>query len=244
MSKKIPLTGKRGAGNFAIVDDVDYEELSKFKWHYATIGYAARYAGGGRKNACYVYMHRQIMNPPDNTGIDHIDGDKLNNCRSNLRLANQSQNNQNARPRHSSTSRYKGVYWDEYHGRWSACIHTNNRKIYLGRYITQKEAALAYNAAAIEYFGEYACLNNIVDDPFDIPVAEPSAPKSSCFLGVTWDKSRNLWYAKIQVNGRCINIGRFADEIEAANARDSAARFYHGDKAKLNFPHDAIASMR
>jgi AP2-like factor (euAP2 lineage) len=143
----------------------------------------------------------------------------------------------NARPRKNSTSQYKGVYWSSYHQKWAAHIHVSGRKVYIGRYATQREAALAYNDAAEEHFGEYARLNEIIDDPNDTPVAEPRPPKTASYRGVCWDSQRSMWMAKIQVNKRTVNLGRFTDELEAAIAYDSAARIYHGSKAKLNFSY-------
>lgn len=228
MTKQIPLNNKRGEPLYVLVDDSDYPELSRYKWHL----FAGHYAG----RTGHICMHRQILNAPSHASVDHIDGNGLNNTRANLRLVTQSQNNMNARPRQNSTSRYKGVYWNKYHQKWYARIHVNGRGIYLGRYATQREAALAYNEAAKQHFGEYARLNELVDDPGDIPVAEPRPPKTARYRGVCWDKGRNAWNAKIQVNQHTLNLGRFPDELEAAKAYDEAARTYHGEKAKLNFP--------
>lgn len=185
MTKQIPLSGKKGAGMFALVDDADYEELSQYKWHLFSGAYANRNLLQSEEGQGGMLMHRQILRIPG--GIDHKDGDGLNNTRDNLRPANQSQNNMNAKPRKNSTSQYKGVYWNSYHGKWSAHIHVDGRKVYIGRYATQREAALAYNQAAALHFGEYARLNEIVDDLNDLPVSEPRPPQdcqvSRCLLG-------------------------------------------------------------
>lgn len=163
MSKQIPLMGNRGKDNFAVVDDVDFDALKNYRWSLTKAGYVTRYAGGGRSAQAYVYMHRQIMDFPDGN-IDHKDGDPLNNCRSNLRVVNQSQNNQNARPRANGTSQYKGVYWVIGKQRWAAVIHVDKQKVFLGYYTTEQVAAEAYNKAATHYFGQYARLNTIAPD--------------------------------------------------------------------------------
>lgn len=234
--KQIPLNNRKNEPIFALVDDCDYKELSQYNWHKTKSGYASRYVGGGRNNRVCIYMHRQIMDPPKDMVVDHKNRNTLDNTRGNLRITNQSRNMQNARPRNKATSRYKGVHWNSYHGLWSANIQANNRKVYLGRYVTQKDAALAYNDAAKKYFGEFALLNEIIDDPSDQPVAE-LRQKASQYLGVTFDKSRDLWIAKIKINKVVTHIGRFADETEAARARDKVAFEKLGYSAKLNFPH-------
>ncbi len=236
MSKLIPLSGNKSAGKFVIVDDDDFDTLNSYSWHISGYGYASRYTGGGRKNASSITMHRQIMNEPNGIGVDHINGNKLDNRKCNLRLASQSQNNMNARPRKNSTSPYKGVYWNEGKNRWTCRLQKENQPVHIGHFLTQRDAALAYNVAALEHFGEFARLNVIINDPADLPVAEPAPPPSSKYIGVTWDKARLLWSAKIQVNKKCINLGRFSGETEAARVRDVASIKYLGDKAKLNFP--------
>lgn len=163
MTKQIPLRGNRGKGKFAIVDDANYEQLSKLKWFYIPskyTGYAARWEGprGAQK---LIYMHRRITDAPTESFVDHADGDGLNNTIANLRVTNQSCNMQNARPRKNSTSKYKGVYWNSCHKKWNAHIHYFGKKIYLGRYSTEQEAAIAYNKAATLYFGEFAHINQL-----------------------------------------------------------------------------------
>lgn len=230
MPQQIPLHCKDGTALCAFVDDDDFPELSRYKWYLSYNGYAYR-SGTHPKN--HIYMHRQVLNAPKGIGVDHINGDKLDNTRQNLRLATQGQNVRNARPWAKKVSRYKGVSWNEQH--WRARIQVNHEVITLGYFPTQREAAFAYNEAAKRYFGEFAWLNEIVDDPDDLPVQKPSVQPSR-FRGVTWDYRRQKWMAKLKANGKFVNIGRFADEVEAAQAYDAAARIHFGQKAKLNFP--------
>lgn len=233
MTKQIPLTGKLGKNKFALVDDVDYPELSKYRWFLLRSGYVVRKTPG-RKGRC-IYMHRQILQAPTGVSVDHRNGDKSDNRRCNLRFATAQQNNRNSHARRGSTSRFKGVDWQD--GHWRARIQVDGRQINLGSFHTQREAAIAYNNAAMQYFGEFALLNSILDepDPDDKPVQKPP-PKRSRFRGVSWDYRRQRWMAKTKASGRFINIGRFTDEVEAAKAYDRVARLYHGDKAHLNFP--------
>jgi len=108
-------------------------------------------------------MHREIMNPEDNFVIDHIDKDGLNNQKSNLRKATVSQNNSNRRSQVGSKSKYLGVSFYKKTSKWVAFISYGgrNKNKHLGYHKTEKEAALAYNNAALKYHGEFANINKI-----------------------------------------------------------------------------------
>jgi hypothetical protein len=138
--KEIELTQAK----FALVDDEDYEKLIKYKW-YAYKGCSTYYSGrndyvyGKRKN---ILMHRVIMNEPINMLIDHIDGNGLNNCKSNLRIVTQRQNLQN---RHTTkSSQYAGVYWKKDAKKWIAKMYINKKHKYIGSFDTEEEAHKAY----------------------------------------------------------------------------------------------------
>lgn len=158
-------------GLFAQVDDEDYEYLDQFRWRSKSgdnsrTYYAVRTllkSESGKKAG--ISMHCQIMgNCSRFSQIDHKDHNGLNNQKNNLRRCNQSQNNANRKPLHSGTSRYLGVcYWPEYGRRkhWIANISHNNKSIRLGRFLTELEAAIAYNEKAKEIHGEFANLNNV-----------------------------------------------------------------------------------
>jgi hypothetical protein len=153
--KTIPLT----QGKVALVDDEDYEWLSRWKWYAILNGhtwYAARKdCSGDRPRA--VSMHRQIMGEPEGK-VDHIDGDGLNNQRGNLRLATDPQNLWNSRKRRGS-SKFKGVYWTKRNKRWRAAITHLGVKKHLGYFDSEEAAARAYDRAAKEFFGPFARLN-------------------------------------------------------------------------------------
>ncbi len=151
--KFIPLT----QGRFAIVDADDYGRLCQYKWYCRST-----------KNQFYAFrteakdilsMHREIMNAPKGLLVDHIDGNGLNNRKSNLRLCTYSQNARNKRPSPNCYSRYKGVTWHRYHNKWYASIHKSGRSTFLGCFDDEIEAALAYDKMAGELFGEFAYLN-------------------------------------------------------------------------------------
>ena len=158
--KYIELTqGKR-----AIVDDEDYEELSKYGWYtykHRHTWYASRHApkpGGGQTTHA---MHRAIMGLEHGDGIavDHRNHDGLDNRRDNLRRAIPSQNQQNRRPDKRGASQYKGVSWHKLTPCWRAKIQYDNKTLHLGVFDNEIEAARAYDAAARKHFGEFACCN-------------------------------------------------------------------------------------
>ena len=91
--------------------------------------------------------------------VDHINGDKLDNRKENLRLATNQQNQMNSKPHKNSTSKYKGVSWDKSRNKWIVLIKIGNKRKHIGRYQNEREAALAYDEVAKKIFGEYAHLN-------------------------------------------------------------------------------------
>lgn len=148
--KAIPLT----QGKVALVDDSDYEALSKFKWCAIRSRSNAYYAvrrDGKRRMFMQVFL---IGTSP----VDHRDGDGLNNQRNNLRPATQSQNCQNRRPR-SHTSRFKAVWLRRDSGKWQSGIRVKGKLINLGCFSSEIEAAKAYDAAAVKHFGVFALTN-------------------------------------------------------------------------------------
>lgn len=149
--KKIPLT----QGKFAIVDDADYDWLNQWKWHAVKRG-QVWYARRG--SVPQIYMHRLIMGDPKKMDIDHINDNGLNNQRCNLRICTHCQNLQNSRKRMNVTSKYKGTYYlksQRGYKKWIAAICGRM----IGRFLTEKEAALAYDKAAKRNFGSFARTN-------------------------------------------------------------------------------------
>lgn len=150
--KEINLT----KGMFVLVDDDDYEYLNSFNWCVSSHGYAK--AGINKKT---VYMHRMIMGYPKGYQIDHINENKLDNRKENLRICTSSQNRRNISVRKDNTSGYKGVTKYLYGDGWVAKINNGYKTINLGIFATLEDAAIAYNRKAIELFGEFSKLNII-----------------------------------------------------------------------------------
>lgn len=141
-------------GKVTLVDLEDFTLLSQFKWHLSNVGYACR---SYKNKKCY--MHRLITNAPDGMDVDHINGNKLDNRRSNLRVVTRSQNMANLKSARSKSG-YKGVVWNAALKKWQAQIKVNYKNHSLGYFITAIEAANAYDAAALAHFGNCASLNS------------------------------------------------------------------------------------
>jgi hypothetical protein len=102
-----------------------------------------------------------LLRAPADAQIDHIDGNKLNNQRVNLRFCTRTQNACNGKSRKNSSSKYKGVNFDKQTGRWLARIQMNKKQKNLGRFDNEVDAAIAYNKMATELHGVFARLNII-----------------------------------------------------------------------------------
>ncbi len=159
--KEIPLTQGYGA----LVDDEDYEELSKHKWHVALVRggpramrNAPRVKGSKRVK---IYMSRQIMNAPSGMPVDHWDHDTLNNQRANLRVCTRAQNAANQKKKSGCSSQFKRVYWHKGARKWVAKVEAAGRVQYLGLFVDEVDAAWAYNVKAVKLFGEFALLNDV-----------------------------------------------------------------------------------
>lgn len=145
----------------ALVDDVDYEELNKYRWHaYFNHGnwYAKRNVirSDGKRGA--EHMHQNIMHPPMGMQVDHINGNGLDNRRINLRLCDYAINQQNLH-RIRGKSKYQGVGKDR--NRWRSYIIVNGKYLHLGCFTTERMAAVAYNIAALIHYGSDAKINEI-----------------------------------------------------------------------------------
>lgn len=157
MSKiiEIPLT----KGLFALIEEKDFEIVGKHKW-YARKGKNTYYATSTRCKT--LHMHRLIMDVGDRlTHIDHKNSNGLDNRRDNLRLATCAQNNCNKRA-NKGTSNFKGIHWNKSNKKWTAQITKPGLPTkHIGNFISEIDAALAYNKAAKEMHGEFAWLNDV-----------------------------------------------------------------------------------
>ena len=155
-------------GGKVMIDD-EFEWLMQFKWHVTKSGYAVHYANSrdaefwNQPIKTAIYMHRVVagLARGDKRVVDHINHAKLDNRTENLRICTAAENLRNQ----TTKKRYKGVFLltGKRKKKWQSIIIFNRERHYLGNFATEAEAAAAYNAAAVELFGEYACLN-IIDE--------------------------------------------------------------------------------
>lgn len=231
MSKEIQLT----KGKVALVDDEDYEML---------IGLGVRWCvnDGYAFNRVYGRMHRFLVSAPKDTMVDHINGDKLDNRKENLRFATNSQNQANRKVARG-VSKFKGVTWqkrtyDASRGYWKAQIVVNGELHYLGKYDTDLEAAKAYNEAAERFFGGFAYLNDLSQPASDLLSSsrrQVARHNPTGYKGVTFDKSRGKWMAQLVFKGVTYLKKRFPTPIDAAQAYDTVAKQVFGQTARTNF---------
>lgn len=147
-------------GKYALVDDADYDWLNQWKWYAATNGHGNRYAVRGGDNE-KITMHGTLLNLPRSHKklVDHINGNGLDNRRCNLRICVPSENSKNRKSSVSGTSRFLGVSWCKRTKKWMASIQIQGKSLFLGRFIFEELAALAYDLAALRYHREFAHFN-------------------------------------------------------------------------------------
>jgi hypothetical protein len=156
--KLIDISTPKHPNTFTIVDDEDFEYLNQWKWG-VSCGYAIRRIWGSTKS---FRMQREITKVSKGFLVDHINGNKLDNRKENLRICTTAENTRN---RHKIKVRLlpKGVYWRPKEKKYRAIIRFNYKHIHLGVFRTIPEASTAYNEAALKYHGEFARINKPIE---------------------------------------------------------------------------------
>lgn len=202
----------------------DLEDLEKMQ------DYVWRVCWDPKKNGFYVYgsnykkkilslrLQRFLTNCTDKKlKVDHINGDTLDNRKSNLRICTNAENSRNsAKSKNGLWSKYKGVHKDR--NRFVARIKVDYKEINLGSFKHEINAAIAYNNAAIKYHKDFARLNAIPDGPY--PTENEKPVKTSEYRGVCKDK--NKFRAILYHNSKIYHLGLFASEIDAVAAYNLA----------------------
>lgn len=152
--KYIELTRNKKAK----VDDESFEFLNQWKWSYHSAGYAWRWSST-KINRKPILMHRLINKTPQGLTTDHINRDKLDNRKANLRTAEYFQNRMNSKMMNTNTSGYRGVVWRKDRNSWVAKVTHKGKRIYLGSSKSKIEAAEIYYRAATKLCGEFISLD-------------------------------------------------------------------------------------
>lgn len=145
----------------ALVDDEDYERLSKYTWRLTGNGNIVSRQDKTRGYNRIIPMSQTVCNNYKKM-FDHKDRNSLNNCKDNLRSCSYAQNGMNSGKRKTPTSSiFKGVTWHKGAAKWQAQIKYNFHQTYLGRFKSEVDAAITYNIAAFKHFGDFACFNPV-----------------------------------------------------------------------------------
>ena len=214
------------------IDDEDFDKVAKYKWLVDKNGYIQT-----KIKSQLVSLHRFLLNLQKGDGkiVDHANGNKLDNRRSNLRLCTKQQNIYNSKPMLNTASKYKGVR-KNYNG-WTSVITRDGKKINLGYFTSEVEAAEYYDIAAYIVHKEFAYYNfpdKIESYKLHREILIKKRNKTSSYTGVSFKKSSNKWEASISINKQRIFLGGFENEIDAAKKYDEFV-ITNNLNRKLNF---------
>ncbi len=246
--KRIRINSPKYGVKYALIDDEDFELVSKYAWHLnkntrKTSKNVSFYAITHIEKECgsrtMLRMHRLIMglDSGDKEQVDHKNHKTLDNRRCNLRICDGTGNNANRKKQGNTSSKYKGVSFD---GRaWASQITSNGKHLHLGRFGSQRKAASQYDKAFYFFYGDNLGMNfpgiDHSNDNFDIKSFKTPAQKrkSSKYVGVSWDKGYGKWKSYVKVEGKSIHLGYFKEEKAAAKAYNNYA-IKHKLGKKLN----------
>ena len=176
-----------GEGIWTKLDEADYYRLRKYKWIVygrGTSCYAFRFKFVGPNKTVMMAMHREILQSTDGRFVDHRNCESLDNRASNLRFATRAENNYNRRKKKNATSQFLGVCFDKRTRNWISVAVHNKKRVWLGRFDDEVEAAKAYDEAAKKYFGEFARLN--------FPPESEESRAIFARIGRKWDRLMSL----------------------------------------------------
>lgn len=212
-----------------LIDAEDLDRVSHINWHKSSSGYAVKsqYIGNGTWKG--LKLHRMIIGAVDGELVDHINRNRLDNRKCNLRIVTPLENARNVSIASNNKSGYKGVFFRN--GRYTSMIRIDGVLTHIGVFDDAEEAAKAYNVMAEEHFGEYAALNDVDHSDYNLPERRK---QHSQYRGVSYHKQRKKWYASITLNGKSRHIGSYFTELEAARAYNDYAFEVLGNAAILN----------
>lgn len=159
MAKRILGRSRKYGNKYIKVSEEDYKMLSQYSWTIEKSG--RRFYAATRINDVKIRMHRLLLQPKKTQQVDHINHNGLDNRRENIRFSTHIQNMRNRERTNKRKQRYKGVCYHKRLKKYQASICYNKRRYYLGSFKLARDAAKAYNEAALKYFKEFAVLNKI-----------------------------------------------------------------------------------
>ncbi|HSA76200.1 MAG TPA: HNH endonuclease signature motif containing protein [Nitrosarchaeum sp.] len=220
---KIKLNGKQEG--YALVSRKDYDDLSQYKWHQNKAGYAQ-----GHVDGISVRMHRYIMQCPTDKIVDHINGNKLDNRRSNLRICTQQENTQNVHVyKTKQSSRYRCVFYDKTWNKWYVQKCVNKKMCYIGAFKNELDAAEAFDIFLLK--NNINISLNFPEKKEEYLIRKPQRK----LIGVHKRDGKN-YLARITVDGTTTHILRSKIPEECANAYDEYIIKNNILGKKLNFP--------
>jgi len=220
-------------GSIAIVDANDFIRVSQYSWYLHKGGYAARKLKLNKVSKT-IFLHHFVTETDYKYIVDHINGNRLDNRKQNLRIVTAQQNAFNRSVnRYKNSSQYKGVFWSKEKKLWLSLIKIKGKSNHLGYFNTEIDAAIAYNENAKTLFGEYARLNDVPENKMWWEKRIFIRGNSTGFRGVT-EQRPGKYQARITVDNKRLSLGYYTTAIEAAKAYNKAALKYHGNRALLN----------
>jgi len=225
---EIETRGQYGSiiGNDLLIDEKDHLWLNSYIWYVSK--HDKKYYVHTYIKEKLIYVHRLLLGLKydDKQMVDHIDGNPLNNQRSNLRLCDSSQNGANRTK--SSTTLYKGVFKNS-KGNYYVRIGYQNKALYLGSYVDPKIAAMVYDKKAIELFGSFANLNFPDEDYSNFNPPTTYDTKSNVgYRNISYNSKIDRYIVEMTYKGKTINRNKKTLE-EALVARDEIRKILHGN---------------
>lgn len=209
---RVELLNKERVIDYAFIDVSDISKIVGVRWSKTINGYVY--------NKRLGFMHRVVMNLPrtkDGEITDHLNGNRVDNRKENLRICDEIENHQNITTPTRAESGYRGVRWSKYIGKWCAKINVNRNNINLGSYDNLNDAVHARQMAEEKYFTH----KGGTPDNYIKPIK-----------GIRFKDDK--WEAQIFVRGKNIYLGRFSDEASAMKARVEAETLYRKKPIKTD----------
>lgn len=228
-----------GKGGTALVSPEDYELVSSYNWYLNKKGYAQTTI-----NRIPVLMHRLIMKADESKQVDHINRNKLDNQRLNLRLLTSSDHSKSkCKSVLATSSKYKNVTFHKKNKKYQAAVKNNSKSVHIGYFENELDAAIAVDMYIVHNHLEYHNLNfpNDRDKYLSTEYKPHTREKKFKYIGITKERKNKYkitFRAQIIVNGKNTGIGSSTNEIECAKQYDKYIVDNNIPHKKLNFPED------